>query len=65
MTSHFFDRIKMPANFWMELHRSNIEVYEVLRKAGLPLTIPTQSTFVTTAQCFIMLPIVKTRFPEK
>lgn len=50
MTSHSFDKIKVPANFWMELRRSNIEVYDVLRKAGLPLTIPTQSTFVTTAQ---------------
>lgn len=54
MTSHSIDRIKIPANFWMELRRSNIEVYDVLCKAGLPLTIPTQSTFVTTAQYFAL-----------
>lgn len=54
MTSHSFDRIKITANFWTELRRSNIKVYDVLRKAELPLTVPTQSTFVTTAQYFAL-----------
>lgn len=37
MTS--YARIKFPAGFWTGLHQLGISSHEVVRKAGLPLTI--------------------------
>lgn len=45
------DRIKIPLGFWAGLHQLGIAPHDVARKAGLPLTIITESG-VTTAQYF-------------
>ncbi|REB07067.1 AraC family transcriptional regulator [Sporosarcina sp. BI001-red] len=44
-------RIKMPLGFWDGLRQLGISARDVVRKAGLPLTIITESV-VTTAQYF-------------
>lgn len=49
MTSH--TRIKIPAGFWAGLRQLGIAAHDVVRQAGLPLTIITEPT-VTTAQYF-------------
>lgn len=51
MKSHTADRIKIPAGFWIGLRQLGIAPHDVARKAGLPLTIATESV-VTTAQYF-------------
>jgi len=43
--------VKMPAGFWDGLTQLGISPYDVLRKAGLPLTIINES-YVTTSQYF-------------
>ncbi|CAH0122797.1 MULTISPECIES: AraC family transcriptional regulator [unclassified Paenibacillus] len=51
MTSHTFNRIKMPAGFWAGLHQLGIAAHDVVRKARLPLTVMNE-TVVTTEQYF-------------
>jgi AraC-like DNA-binding protein len=52
MTSHTFDRLKIPSGFWKELHQIGITGQDVLRKAHLPLTLLVEPAVVTTAQYF-------------
>ncbi len=47
----FHARIKMPLGFWDGLRQLGISAQDVVRKAGLPLTIITESV-ITTAQYF-------------
>lgn len=54
MTTHSVDRIKIPKGFWMGLHYLDIAPSDVIRKAGLPLAIVNDQTFVTTAQYFAL-----------
>ncbi|MDQ0167708.1 helix-turn-helix domain-containing protein [Bacillus horti] len=51
MTTHAFDRIKMPPGFWEGLRQLGIASHDVARKAGLPLTIISE-TAVSTAQYY-------------
>ncbi|GIP36587.1 AraC family transcriptional regulator [Paenibacillus sp. J2TS4] len=51
MTSHTFERIKIPAGFWAGLRQLGIAPHDVARKARLPLTVITEPV-VTTAQYF-------------
>ncbi|GLX69730.1 AraC family transcriptional regulator [Paenibacillus glycanilyticus] len=51
MTTHSFDRIKMPQGFWEGLHQLGIAPHDVARKAGLPLTVIFEQT-VNTAQYY-------------
>lgn len=53
MMSHSFDRVKIPAGFWMGLHQLKIAAHDVVRKAGMPLTILNEPV-VTTAQYFAL-----------
>lgn len=53
MMSHSFDRVKIPAGFWMGLRQLNIAAHDVVRKAGMPLTIINEPV-VTTAQYFAL-----------
>jgi AraC-like DNA-binding protein len=52
MKNHSLDRIKIPIGFWLGLRYLNIAAHDVVRKAGLPLTVLHEQTFVTTAQYF-------------
>lgn len=52
MTSHSFDRIKIPAAWWVVFRQLGIEAYDVVRRAQLPLSILTEPIEVTTAQYF-------------
>lgn len=52
MTTISFDRIKIPKGFWLGLRQLNIAAHDVVRKAGLPLTIVNEPAVVTTAQYF-------------
>lgn len=52
MTSHSFDRIKIPAAWWAAFRQLDIEAYDVVRRAQLPLSILTEPVEVTTAQYF-------------
>lgn len=51
MTTHSFNRIKMPPAFWEGLQQLGIAPQDVARKAGLPLTIISETT-VSTAQYY-------------
>ncbi|KAA8787732.1 AraC family transcriptional regulator [Paenibacillus amylolyticus] len=51
MSSDSYDRIKMPQGFWEGLRQLGIASYDVARKAGLPLTIISETT-VNTAQYY-------------
>ncbi|MEF2965595.1 helix-turn-helix domain-containing protein [Paenibacillus sp. M1] len=51
MKTHTSDRIKIPLGFWAGLQQLGISEYEVARKAGLPLTVITDSV-VTSAEYF-------------
>lgn len=53
MTSHTFDRMKIPAGFWMGLRQLKIPAHDVVRKARLPLTIVNEPV-VSTAQYFAL-----------
>ncbi|WP_128102008.1 AraC family transcriptional regulator [Paenibacillus sp. DCT19] len=44
MTSDSFERIKMPSGFWEGLRQIGINSHDVARKAGLPLTVISDST---------------------
>lgn len=52
MTTITFDRIKIPRGFWLGLRQLDIAAQEVVRNAGLPLTIVNEPAVVTTAQYF-------------
>jgi AraC-like DNA-binding protein len=54
MTTHSFDRIKVPKGFWLGLRHLKITPQDVVRKAGLPLTIVNEQAIVTTAQYFAL-----------
>ncbi|MDP4098771.1 AraC family transcriptional regulator [Paenibacillus sp. P96] len=54
MQIHSVDRIKIPKGFWLGLHYLNIAPSDVVRKAGLPLTIVNDQTFITTDQYFAL-----------
>lgn len=51
MSSHSYNRIKMPQGFWEGLRLLGIASHDVARKAGLPLTIISETT-VDTAQYY-------------
>ncbi|MGO4527888.1 helix-turn-helix domain-containing protein [Paenibacillus sp. 2TAF8] len=51
MSSHSYNRIKMPQGFWEGLRQLGIASHDVARKAGLPLTIISETT-VNTAQYY-------------
>ncbi|SET25402.1 AraC family transcriptional regulator [Paenibacillus sp. NFR01] len=51
MTTPSFDRIKMPPGFWEGVRQLGIAPHDIVRKAGLPLTIIAESA-VTTAQYY-------------
>ncbi|WP_434751031.1 helix-turn-helix domain-containing protein [Paenibacillus amylolyticus] len=48
MSSHSYNRIKMPQGFWEGLRQLGIASHDVTRKAGLPLTIISETTVSTT-----------------
>ncbi|PAF38833.1 AraC family transcriptional regulator [Terribacillus saccharophilus] len=52
MTAHSIDRIKFPTAWWALLRQLEIEPFDVLRKAQLPLSILTEPAEVTTANYF-------------
>ncbi|WP_419871382.1 hypothetical protein [Candidatus Pristimantibacillus sp. PTI5] len=52
MTTTPFVRIIIPKGFWLGLHQLNIAAHDVVRKAGLPLTITNEPAVVTTVQYF-------------
>jgi AraC-like DNA-binding protein len=47
MTTQSFDRIKMPPGFWGGLCQLGIAAHDVVRKAGLPLTIISEPAVIT------------------
>ncbi|WP_077706686.1 AraC family transcriptional regulator [Virgibacillus dokdonensis] len=51
MTLHTFDRIKIPAGFWIGLRQLGIAAHDVVQKAQLPISIVSDPV-VTTAQYF-------------
>jgi AraC-like DNA-binding protein len=54
MPTHALDRIKIPRGFWLGLRHLNIAAHDVVRKAGLPLTIVNEQALVTTSQYFAL-----------
>nr|WP_154888736.1 AraC family transcriptional regulator [Paenibacillus xylanexedens] len=51
MSSHSYNRIKMPQGLWEGLRQLGIASYDLARKAGLPLTVISETT-VNTAQYY-------------
>jgi AraC-like DNA-binding protein len=54
MTTHSFNRIKVPKGFWLGLRHLNIAAPDVVHRAGLPLTVVNEQAFVTAAQYFAL-----------
>jgi AraC-like DNA-binding protein len=58
MTSQTFNRIKIPTAFWVGISQTGIKAYDVVRKAGLPISILTEQVPVSTRQYFTICQVV-------
>ncbi|MGG4108914.1 helix-turn-helix domain-containing protein [Paenibacillus lautus] len=52
MTSQSFNRIKIPTAFWVGISQTGIKADDVIRQAGLPISILTEQVPVSTRQYF-------------